>query len=268
MKNQIKDFSHRYFIFRFILCFLFFFTFSKCTYAESKKIEVDPEFVGIAKKFLEANCVSPNPCGWISVDAHTLRFHGNITLKKSYVEFMSLYKKGITNRLVFNSLGGDAADSYKIGKVIQDDNLEIEVDGYCLSACANLFFLPAKKRRINGTLGFHGGLDRYWLEKTSWDRLNPLHVIGYELAKKRDEDYFSGRPKLLDFINITASQSLGWYIPTKSEIEDVTGNPIIGDFDFRFACMLLKSNKEIEKNMLFKNNQEKIKCINSAISIK
>lgn len=268
MKFQENFFNHGHRICQFILCSLLLGLLPKSTFAESRKINTSSKFGDAAEKFLQANCVHPNPCGWISVDTHTLRFHGNVTLKKSYAEFMSLYKKGITKRLVFNSLGGDAVDSYKIGKLIQDDDLEIEVDGYCLSACANIFFLPAKKRKINGVLGFHGGIDRYWLGKSTWDRFNPFYILAYAWAKKRDEDYFSGKPKLLDFINKTDNQILGWYIPTKSEIEDLSANPIIGDFDFRLACLLLKSSQETEKNMFFKDSLWKAKCVNAAISIK
>ncbi|PXX42438.1 hypothetical protein [Undibacterium pigrum] len=236
MKYQGNFFNHDHFICRSILCFILSVFLAPSTYAEPRKINTTPEFAGATEKFLQANCVHPNPCGWISVDKHTLRFHGNVILKKSYAEFMSLYKKGITKRLVFNSLGGDAVDSYKIGKLIQDDDLEIEVDGYCLSACANIFFLSAKKRSINGILGFHGGIARFWLGKTSWDRFNPFYMLAYAWAKKRDEDYFSGKPKMLDFINKTDNQTFGWYIPTKSEIEELSGNAINGNFDFRLAC--------------------------------
>lgn len=62
-------------------------------------------------------------------------------------------------RLVIRSRGGDIDLGMELGRWVFDHGLDVEVDGYCLSSCANYVF-PAGRQKIlaaDSQLGWHGG---------------------------------------------------------------------------------------------------------------
>lgn len=62
-----------------------------------------------------------------------------------------------TKRLVVNSAGGRAPEAIELGALVRSRNLEVVVDGLCLSACAHFVFLPARKKRVeaDSIVAFH-----------------------------------------------------------------------------------------------------------------
>ena len=61
--------------------------------------------------------------------------------------------------LIFNSPGGEAGIAMKFAKWIIEHDLEIEIDRYCLSSCANYIFPAGKIKYLNewSVIGWHGG---------------------------------------------------------------------------------------------------------------
>jgi hypothetical protein len=60
-------------------------------------------------------------------------------------------------RLVVNSAGGRVPEAIQLGALVREHDLEVVVDGICLSACAHFVFLPAKRKRLepNSLVAFH-----------------------------------------------------------------------------------------------------------------
>ena len=59
--------------------------------------------------------------------------------------------------LMVDSMGGDADASFAISKMMKKRNLNIIVDGRCLSACAQILFVSAKKKTVlkDSIIGVH-----------------------------------------------------------------------------------------------------------------
>ena len=62
-----------------------------------------------------------------------------------------------TRRLIVNSAGGRIPEAIQLGALVRSYDLEVVVDGICLSACAHFIFLPAKRKRLqpNSVVAFH-----------------------------------------------------------------------------------------------------------------
>lgn len=59
---------------------------------------------------------------------------------------------------MITSPGGDLSEGVKIGNLLVDRAISVEVAGYCMSSCANNIFLAGhtKSLRLGSVLGFHG----------------------------------------------------------------------------------------------------------------
>lgn len=101
---------------------------------------------------------------WKRIDAHTLQFVGDIVPETERDFFLAL-DDGITT-LVVTSTGGQLRPAVNIGLTIADRGLTVRVQGYCLSSCANYFFLAAERKIIapGGLIGFHGSATSFDLE--------------------------------------------------------------------------------------------------------
>lgn len=94
---------------------------------------------------------------WKRVDASTVRIDGNID-KESEKAFARVFDAEV-RRVELNSGGGDVLAALRIASQIRDAGLEVVVDGYCLSSCANYLFTSGSKRTLRGGLvGFHGNI--------------------------------------------------------------------------------------------------------------
>lgn len=88
----------------------------------------------------------------------TIYFDGLLDVKSA--DLILRYLKSGANKLRVRSFGGDAESGLRVGLVISELNINVEVSGYCMSACANYLFLAARSKSLkkNSILGFHGGL--------------------------------------------------------------------------------------------------------------
>lgn len=104
-----------------------------------------------------AAATSDDANAWKRVNANTVRIDGNIG-KDSDKAFARVFDTGV-RRVELNSGGGDVRAALRIAEQIRDAGLEVVVDGYCLSSCANYLFTSGSTRTLRGGLvGFHGNI--------------------------------------------------------------------------------------------------------------
>lgn len=96
----------------------------------------------------------------LRIDSERLFFSGKIA--KGDAEAFNTILSDAVRVVVVKSPGGFVDEAIKIGSAIQARSINVEVDSYCMSSCANYIFLPAKKKviRNGGVLCFHGGTPR------------------------------------------------------------------------------------------------------------
>lgn len=90
---------------------------------------------------------------------NTLYVDGNISKNDDKVLSEIIANHLIPVRTIsINSGGGDIETAIKIGRIIHDKGIDIEVRRLCLSSCANYLFPAAKNKIINygSIVGFHG----------------------------------------------------------------------------------------------------------------
>lgn len=231
-------------IIKFLFCILIFsLNDSSSAYStKTKTLQIGPELREAAKKFQEATCSGTTRCGWYLINNHTLGFRGEIIVSKTYKEFSQFYESNKIDTLVINTIGGAVIDGMEIGEVIRRDKLNISVDGYCISSCANYFFLLASGKTIKGIVGFHGGvISNKWQVRPWWERINPIRYIANYYVEQKESSLFSDIKNLQEFINQTGSGPKGnreWSIFNKLELEDLTRSKINGDIDHTYVCFL------------------------------
>lgn len=98
---------------------------------------------------------------YIKINADgSLFLNGKLTASL-LVEFKQLTAgKNLTGkRLIVRSQGGDMIVGIELGNIIFQNKMDIEVDGICMSACANYLFTSANYKYISENSGviFHGG---------------------------------------------------------------------------------------------------------------
>lgn len=83
------------------------------------------------------------------------------------------------SKLIFNSPGGESGIAIKFAKWIMNHDLDIEVDRYCLSSCANYIFPAGKIKYLNkkSVVGWHGGAFQF--KKTPIDARNIRTVLSF-----------------------------------------------------------------------------------------
>jgi hypothetical protein len=112
-------------------------------------------------------CIPPvaQPGKWSRLNDSTLYFRGSIDLG-SDKEFMALVDARIT-RIQVSTFGGDVEAALVIADYLHDHKIDLEVEGVCVSSCANYWF-PAAHRKIvpvSAYVGFHGDVTSsipYW----------------------------------------------------------------------------------------------------------
>lgn len=93
---------------------------------------------------------------WQRISENTIRFSGDID-NNSLSQYQTISKDGYS-KLELQSFGGSNLIALKIAEDIIQRNVEIVVDGYCMSACANYLALAGKKLTVpcDSLLGWHG----------------------------------------------------------------------------------------------------------------
>jgi len=166
----------------------------------------------------------------------SLCFTGQIN-KKSSSPAIEILKSKTVKQLVITSVGGSVHYALDMAKYIQKNNIDIVVNHYCVSSCANYFFLAARQKYVpkDSFVGWHGGPGKD-LKKVRKDvkkirkkelKENPNTVFNETLAKSmkiRKKDLERQR-KLLEqasvydgllYISMTAKQA-DYYSRTATE---------------------------------------------------
>ncbi len=95
--------------------------------------------------------------GWSRLDEATLAFKGPI--REGSFEQMRTKLDDRVDTLVITSRGGRVASGVRMGKLVLEQNLDVVVERYCLSSCANYVFLAGAQKTIrDGVVGFHGNI--------------------------------------------------------------------------------------------------------------
>ncbi|WON76148.1 hypothetical protein OK023_12985 [Serratia sp. UGAL515B_01] len=84
-------------------------------------------------------------------------YSGEIS-QSGYEEFKALLSDNIVT-LVINSSGGDIVPGMAMGELVFEKKLNVQVQDYCLSSCANYIFPAGKTKYLakGSQLGWHGG---------------------------------------------------------------------------------------------------------------
>lgn len=95
---------------------------------------------------------------WTVVDKGTIRFEGYIE-EGDIARFNEIVNENI-NTLIVRSGGGDVLAAIPIAEKIQRGEIDIVVDGLCVSSCADYFFIAAERKKVslNSLVLFHGGI--------------------------------------------------------------------------------------------------------------
>lgn len=79
----------------------------------------------------------------------------------SYVQFKEIFDKSIITpkRILIDSGGGDSLAALAIAKIIQQHRINVEVNNFCASSCANYIFIAGNEKIIgpSAIIMFHGG---------------------------------------------------------------------------------------------------------------
>ena len=96
----------------------------------------------------------------VTLSSDTIYYHGPLS-EEANNKVNSLITKESSKIKWFSitSTGGEVNKGMALGDIIFKHNLNVEVNEYCLSSCANYVFTSAQHHRISNyaTIGFHGG---------------------------------------------------------------------------------------------------------------
>lgn len=90
------------------------------------------------------------------IDSGTIAFQGQI-VKGSRQDLLAQLDSATTT-LIVTSEGGSAEEGILIAEDLRKRNIQLVVEKYCLSSCANYLFLAAPQKSVNAhsLIGFHG----------------------------------------------------------------------------------------------------------------
>lgn len=97
--------------------------------------------------------------GWTRSSSSTIQLQGDIE-KGSYAQYLEVARGGFT-RVLLDSSGGNPSVALKIAKDIQRHaDVEIDVKGVCISACASYLAIAGKRLNIecDSVVAWHGDL--------------------------------------------------------------------------------------------------------------
>ena len=103
--------------------------------------------------------MSPSTGTFVPIDARSVAIVGLIS-SESVQQFLQLLSGPKEIKTVhLRSGGGDVVATMEIGREIRRRGIDIVVDGYCYSSCANYLFIAGRKKSVvgGGMLLLHGG---------------------------------------------------------------------------------------------------------------
>lgn len=77
----------------------------------------------------------------------TVIFSGSLT-RDSVASVLDEFNRSSTQKLLVSSSGGDVSASLALGRVVNSLALDVEVQGLCMSSCANYIFPAGRRKRI------------------------------------------------------------------------------------------------------------------------
>lgn len=84
------------------------------------------------------------------MSADTIRFEG--VINNGDAQGLQRLIDSNVKRILVTSRGGYSVEAQQIGDIIERYNLEVSVQGYCMSACANSLFLRANRKVLSETV--------------------------------------------------------------------------------------------------------------------
>jgi hypothetical protein len=109
----------------------------------------------------------------LSEDRTVLCFDGSITADRDVSAFNELKRDGL---FVVRSPGGFAPIAIILSNILLEKNATVVAYDYCLSACANHFFVASFRTYVvkNTIVAWHGGATRYYCGTGDIERLRKL----------------------------------------------------------------------------------------------
>lgn len=184
-------------------------------------------------------------------------------LLRSFVDAPDNFEK-----VVVKSQGGDVIAAIEIAKIIKKRNLDVEVNGYCLSACAQ-YILPSARNiiiRDKSIVALHHSpfsIMKMLEFSKIYDESEKYKKVSNEEVKFYNEininiDYIKNsiyhlRPKCLTNINLKGFKGIKFYyqfyIPKKNEYEYWLGKKINGFWPKDGGELLEAINSSIPKGV-------------------
>ena len=114
---------------------------------------------------------------WTAVSKDTLSFQGSIE-SSELDKFSQVFNSDVT-KIIVDSGGGDAEMGLAIGEIIAKANVDIEVQGICVSSCANYIFTAGRHKVLNrGIVGYHGNITAFLNSIAKEDLINQMKQSG------------------------------------------------------------------------------------------
>ena len=146
----------------------------------------------------------------------TAIYSGEISKERNAV-FLNQYKTQPPDKIIITSSGGEVAAAITLARWIYRYQIDVEIDQYCLSSCANYLF-PAANRKIiqpGAIVAWHGNyhhLKKTGLWKSEINARMEKYKTDYRTAKMTIESQVDELVKMEhDFFNdIKVNQFICW----------------------------------------------------------
>jgi len=96
---------------------------------------------------------------WVEGKSNVIHYDGKID-QEGYEKFEAAIRGRNVQKLLIRSGGGDAKIAAKMASKVFSLAIDVEVNQYCFSACANYIFVAGANKVVpsGAILGFHGGI--------------------------------------------------------------------------------------------------------------
>ena len=115
-------------------------------------------------------CVHAPDFATVRLEGDAIVFTGRIDLVSAR-EFLDLLPDPAVRRLVIRSQGGLVAPALEMAEAMQARGIDVEVQGLCLSSCANYIFPAGRRKLISGpgAVAWHGNMAHVIYRQTRGD---------------------------------------------------------------------------------------------------
>lgn len=173
-------------------------------------------------------CVYLSPA-WakVVINGSELRYTGQITEAQNQRAF-DLYNSATTKptALYISSGGGQVMDGMSLGEFVQKQHLDVIVDRFCFSSCANYVLISGQQIFVGekAIIGWHGNAaSAYWRDsdidamvrhltgdkrEAEWLKLRNYYDNLIERAEAREKDFYAALGVSPDIMTIGLSKAL------------------------------------------------------------